>query len=405
MALDKIRVLPSGEKNITVLHHPSGRIEWRLQMMKRGQAIDLRYTAAQGGLEKAKERRDEFHRTGKLPNTTLPAVPERPKVTLGQAILGYQRTMLDAWGQPLPTAGRCQTVVTNWRKYGLGWYLDMPIRDVTPALVLKARGARLTVGVKKDGTPGATPGTVNRDETVIRSTLLHYHGKSFAYPPTPRELPTRCPLLKPETLGQVLDRALGEPAASIVWLAAKTAMRLRSICSLRRDQVEWLPDGRARLVAVKTKTGLHHFPLSAACAELLRTQIRERATQSAYVFPTARGPRDRPISGVTVSRQWRLARQEIAALLRAEDPNEAAQLDGFRFHDLRHYAITEWLRARRSLAQIMMAAKLKDAELVTQRYGHLVPTEVTEMQDEVRIGAQHAAASARRLVGLRGGRP
>jgi hypothetical protein len=48
-----------------------------------------------------------------------------------------------------------------------------------------------------------------------------------------------------------------------------------------------------------------------------------------------------------------------------------------------------------------MAAKLKKSELVTQRYGHLAPVDITSMQDAVQIGAQ---SSGRRRLSVVGGR-
>jgi hypothetical protein len=98
--------------------------------------------------------------------------------------------------------------------------------------------------------------TVTRDEHVIRAALRRYHGAGFKFPPQPQELATRCPLLKPETLGRVLDRAMSEPFSTVAWVAAKTAMRLTSICTLRQEQLDWQPDGSVRLTNVKTKTGL-----------------------------------------------------------------------------------------------------------------------------------------------------
>jgi hypothetical protein len=61
-------ILPSGERNVAVVHHPSGRVEWRLQMMRNGRTVDERFSS----LAKAIERRERYRRYGLPPKGETP---------------------------------------------------------------------------------------------------------------------------------------------------------------------------------------------------------------------------------------------------------------------------------------------------------------------------------------------
>ncbi|NOZ71257.1 MAG: site-specific integrase, partial [Chloroflexi bacterium] len=145
---------------------------------------------------------------------------------------------------------------------------------------------------------------------------------------------------------------------TVVVLALSTGMRQGEIMGLTWDDVD-LHQGRATLH--KTKNGERRVvPLAGKALELLKDHNKVRSLQTNLLFPGKPIPTD---DGKVTYKPMDLRAPWLAALKKAE-------IDDFRFHDLRHSAASYLAMNGASIAEIAEVLGHKTLQMV-KRYSHL----------------------------------
>jgi integrase len=309
--------------------------------------------------------------------------PSDPALTLEDLL--REESLLLA-GDEIVSAKRPLYVISSYRAGGFDAYLGMLPAEISAPIVKEVRTRRRAAGL--------SDGSLMREEAVVRKVLRRYwqaHPESaFIFPKLPKPLAWRCPSLS-ETEEDRILAALPEPHATIVRLALLTALRLASICALRREQCDLTP-GLERIVNVKTKTGLIHVVLGEEAAALLEARLKTH--DSPFVFPS-------PYPGARES----LAPGTVGNITR-EVFRRVLPGRGFHFHDLRHVAVSRMIADGLNLQEIMLVAGLKSYQMVFERYGHLVGDRIRAAQNRQARPRAHGGVSRRgtgaRVIALRG---
>jgi integrase len=158
-------------------------------------------------------------------------------------------------------------------------------------------------------------------------------------------------------------------AAAVFTLAASLGLRRGELFALRWDAVDFAA-GVVRIVAsndrgvltpTKTTAGERLVPMfGSARLVLLEQKARSRWSRPQdLVFPTAVGTPQNPAT--VAEREFR------HALRRAGLPRLA-----FRFHDLRHYAVSQLIAQGASILQVARVAGHADPSVTLRVYGHLM---------------------------------
>jgi integrase len=230
---------------------------------------------------------------------------------------------------------------------------------VTPELVARFRDARLEEGLASN--------TVRLDLALLGHlyvTAIREWGVGLTYNPVQ--------LIRKPSPGAARDRRLTTDEESrlrqavaehsnpmlrwIVTIAIETGMRLSEIVTLTRDQV----DVRRRVVRLsETKNGSPRtVPLTVAAAEAMRAAlanpIRPIDTDLVFFGEPGRDGRRRPY---VFNRTW----QRIVKQLGIID---------FRFHDLRHEAVSRFVEAGLSDQEVAAISGHKSMQML-KRYTHL----------------------------------
>ncbi|HUK31510.1 MAG TPA: tyrosine-type recombinase/integrase, partial [Candidatus Acidoferrum sp.] len=255
---------------------------------------------------------------------------------------------------------------------------------------------------------GISNGTVNRELDVIRGTLKRarlWHRMADDAKP----LPAR------STIGRALSndeelRLLRVAAKRPEWSNARLAMTLAMHTTMRGCEIRGLQwrdvDFLGRSVTIrhsKTKAGIRTIPLNAtAWAAVLELRERIKTFYSGepqpawYVFPSGEGQGlTSPLNGATVTPDptrpmitWRSAWRGLTRAISCpacgelQQPGEACSkcgadirgvkspLQGLRFHDLRHHAITKLCESQASDATVMAIAGHVSDEML-RHYSHV----------------------------------
>jgi integrase len=156
--------------------------------------------------------------------------------------------------------------------------------------------------------------------------------------------------------------------------SARRAFALAAFAGLRAGEVRGLTWGDVDLrekvlvvrraisrgIAAAPKSGHERqVPLARRLLELLKTAAPKQRTAVAIVAPTKAGK---------VWGEWGLR----LAFMRAQ---KRAKLSGFRFHDLRHFFVTELFRNGAPAPAVQMLAGHADLT-TTQRYAHMVTNDL-----------------------------
>jgi len=136
----------------------------------------------------------------------------------------------------------------------------------------------------------------------------------------------------------------------IVVVALGTGGRRNEIVRLQWPQVD-LDAAIVRFLRTKTKVD-RAVPLTGEALEILRTVAQQRTPTTSWVFPTWGGKRPTPIES-----PWQTAR-------------EAAGLDDFHFHDLRHTFASYCAMSGATLREIAEVLGHKNIQ-ETMKYSHL----------------------------------
>jgi len=248
-----------------------------------------------------------------------------------------------------------QTAQLNWWADQIG---DYTLADVSPALIAETR-EKLARQPTKRG-PTTSPATVVRYLAAL-STAFSVAVKEWGWV---EENPLRKVTKPTEPRGRVRflsdderDRLLSACRDSehpylypVVVLALSTGMRDMEIRGLTWDRVDLK---RSRLLLEETKNGERRvLPLAGHGLEMLRDHAKVRRLDTDLLFPGRN-----PVRPVELRKPW------LAAL-------EAAGIEDFRFHDLRHSAASYLVMNGASLAEIAEVLGHKTLSMV-KRYSHL----------------------------------
>lgn len=275
---------------------------------------------------------------------------EAKKHTLSDMLDRYEKSVL-----PNLKSGADRSRHIIFWKAELG---DYTLADVRPSQIAEARDT-LAQSMTSRGEP-RSPSTVNR----YLATLSH------AYTVAVKEWgwADENPLLKVSSLKEPRGRmrflsdderrrllAVCKDSSSrflypVVVLAISTGMRHGEIINLRWKNVN-LVEGY--IVLYETKNGeVRRVPLAGHALECLKSLGKVRRTDTDLLFPQSRGK-----NPVTLQKPW------ITAL-------KTAEIEDFRFHDLRHSAASYLAMNGASLAEIAEILGHKTLQMV-KRYAHL----------------------------------
>lgn len=250
---------------------------------------------------------------------------------------------------------RIQTNQMLWWKEQLGHYV---LADVTPAKLVEVRDKLLA-------TPTSTgkkraPATVNRYLAVLShayTTAVNEWGwlednplRKVKRPSEPRG---RVRFLSDDERAALLlhcKNSGSDFVYPVVVLALSTGARHGEIMNLRWPDIDF---NRSVITLHETKNGERRLlPLAGHALELMREHSKVRRLDSDYVFPNRKG--NAPID---IRRSFENALKE-------------AEIEDFRFHDLRHSAASYLAMNGATLAEIAEVLGHKTLQMV-KRYAHL----------------------------------
>jgi integrase len=184
--------------------------------------------------------------------------------------------------------------------------------------------------------------------------------------------------LRPPSKEQVQTLIVGArtpEAAAIFTLAASLGLRRGELYALRWEAVDFAAglvhvvasNDRGVITPTKTAAGERVVPMfGSARLVLLEQKARSRWSRPHdLVFPTAVGTPQNPTTAA--EREFR------HALRRAGLPRLA-----FRFHDLRHYAVSQLIAQGASILQVARVAGHSDPSVTLRVYGHLMADGLAE---------------------------
>lgn len=278
---------------------------------------------------------------------------EARKHTLGEAIDRYLQYVMPK----KPKSVRSQTTQINWWKQFLGEY---SLADVTPALIAQYRDklaeGDLVAGKKIE----RSAATVNRYLAI----LSHVYTVAINEWQWVQDNPLRKISKLKEPRGRVRFLSDGERAKLldecqksvspylylIVVLALSTGARKMELLTLKWNDVDLQ---RGLMVLHETKNDYRRsLVLAGHALALMKEHSKIRRLDTDLVFPGIKG--DKPFD-ITSAWEWALKRAEI---------------NDFRFHDLRHCASSYLAMNGASLAEIAEVLGHKTLQMV-KRYSHL----------------------------------
>lgn len=276
---------------------------------------------------------------------------EAKRHTLGEAIDRYIENILPS----KPKSKDFQSKQLEWWKNHLGSY---SLADVTPALIGQYRDM-----LAKGKTPrekDRTPATVNRYLAVL-SHLFTIALKEWGWA---QENPLRRVSKLKEPRGRVrflsdeervrllqaAKKSEGTYLYLVVVLALSTGARKMEILGLKWQDVNL---ARGIIILHETKNGERRvLPLTGHALELMKEHAKVRSLNSDFIFPGLNF--DKPID---IRTPW-------------ETVLKHAEIEDFRFHDLRHSAASYLAMNGASLAEIAEILGHKTLQMV-KRYAHL----------------------------------
>ncbi|MET0014784.1 MAG: site-specific integrase [Sedimenticola sp.] len=291
---------------------------------------------------------------------------EARKHTFSELADRYVKSVLPAKSL---SAEKAQTSQMNWWKGELG---HLVLADVTPAQITECRDKLLSETTKR--------GRIRSPATVVRYMAVLSHAFNIAVNEwgwledspvrkvkKPKEPRGRVRFLSDDNIGPNGEKIEGERTRllracqessnhylyTVVVLALSTGMRQGEIMGLTWDVVD-LHQGRITLL--ETKNGERRVvPLVGKALELLKEHAKVKRLDTRLLFPGRLKRKD--IKPVDLRLPW------LEAL-------KKAQIDDFRFHDLRHSAASYLAMNGASLAEIAEVLGHKTLQMV-KRYSHL----------------------------------
>jgi len=275
---------------------------------------------------------------------------EAKRHTVSEMVDRYVKNVL-----PAKKSGRDQKRHLDWWKDEIGRYL---LSDITPALIVEHRD-RLKNGTTRRGTQ-RSPSTVNRYLAALSHVFTiamkewgWVEDTPFRRVSTLKEPRGRVRFLSDDERKALLEacKAHSEQLYTIVVLALSTGARQMEILSLTWKQVDL---ERGIITLEETKNGERRaLPLASHAHELVSNLSKVRRIDTDLLFPSRFKP-SKPISVHSIF-------QRVL---------KTAEIDDFRFHDLRHSAASYLAMNGASLAEIAEVLGHKTLQMV-KRYAHL----------------------------------
>ncbi|OJW49092.1 MAG: integrase [Alphaproteobacteria bacterium 41-28] len=250
----------------------------------------------------------------------------------------------------------------NWWKKEIGTYL---LSDLTRALIVEQRDKLLT-STGRNVSKGRniaqrSPATVNRYMMALGHALtiaanewewIHENPmKKISNLPEPRG---RIRYLSDEERERLLEAckvSTNPQLHTLVVLALSTGGRYGELIKLRWDDIDW---GRKVITLHDTKNNDRRLlPLMHYALELMEAHHKTRNIDSDLVFPSPSNP----------MKPWNSRTSWVSVL-------KKANIQDFRFHDLRHSCASYLAMNGASLAEIAEVLGHKTLQMV-KRYAHL----------------------------------
>jgi integrase len=281
---------------------------------------------------------------------------EAKRHTLAELIDRYIKSILPT----KPKAIRKQTALLERWKSEIG---NHALVDVTPSLIAECRD-KLAGEITLRGKP-RSPATVNRyiaALSIVFTTAVKEWGWLEDSPmckvTKPKESRGRVRFLSDDERIRLLEacKESSNPYLYIVVvLALSTGMRQGEIMNLTWDVVD-LNQGRA--ILHETKNGERRaVALTGHALELLKELSKVRRIDSKFLFPAKASTPHKPQKPMDLRTPWETAVKK-------------AELQDFKFHDLRHSAASYLAMNGASLAEIAEVLGHKTLQMV-KRYAHL----------------------------------
>lgn len=277
---------------------------------------------------------------------------EAKKHTLSEAIDRYVK-------QVLPQKPKCikdQSGQLKWWKEAIGKF---SLAEITPALVAEYR-EKISEGITQRGTR-RNPSTINRYLAAL-SHLFTISVKEWGWTEeNPLQKVTkmkeprgRVRFLSDDERERLLAAAKESPSKYlylIIVLCLSTGARKMEILGLTWDSVDLQ---RGIITLHQTKNGERRIlPVAGHALDLMREHSKIRRIDTNLVFPSSHNPK-----------------QPIDIRTPFETALKRAEINDFRFHDLRHSAASYLAMNGASLAEIAEVLGHKTLQMV-KRYAHL----------------------------------
>ena len=219
---------------------------------------------------------------------------------------------------------------------------------------------------------GRSNASINRELETARAVWRHAQRARFDVGEMPdwKALFLKVPRTPPRELSEAEEQgplfaAIDDDAFDVVKFALLSGWRRAEVIGLRWSDVDL---GRAEAVTRIKGGDVAVRPLSTALVAIIANQPKVGPFVFTYVCRKSRGKRRKggryPMTSTALRTRW-------------EEAREAAGLQNFRFHDLRHTAATRILRATRNLALAKSALAHSRIE-TTLRYAHVLDDDVRE---------------------------
>jgi integrase len=283
---------------------------------------------------------------------------EAERRTVRETIDRYVKEIL-----PAKRSGRSQRAQLLWWQEELG---HLSLADLTPALIAECR-ERLARGETPSGKP-ASPATQVRYLAALSHAVtvaVREWGWLDDNPVRKVRRPTeprgRVRFLSEEERTALLaacERSRNPLLYPLVVLALATGARLGELLSLRWTDID-SARGVARLA--RTKNGEPRtLPLTGHALAILKDRSVERPSDTSFVFPSEHGR-----TPATLRKPWERALAE-------------AEIENFRFHDLRHTAASYLAMTGATPTDIAAVLGHKTLAMV-KRYAHLSDQHVSQV--------------------------
>lgn len=282
---------------------------------------------------------------------------EAKKHTLANLVDRYLRDILPT----KPRNAKNQKTQLLWWKEQIGHKL---LADVTPSLIGECRDKLLAEKTYR--------GTTRSPATAVRYLAALSHAFSIAVREwgwvddsplrkvtKPKEPRGRVRFLSEEERASLLDackNSVNPYLYKVVVLALSTGMRHGEILKLRWSNVDI---GKEKIVLNETKNGDRRVvPLVGLALDLMKEHDQSRTLTSPLLFPAFKGQ-----TGQKGQKHAQLRSSWLTAL-------KQAQINDFRFHDLRHSAASYLVMNGATLSEISELLGHKTLSMV-KRYSHL----------------------------------